>query len=73
LLTELEKKPAFVQFIKTCKAKMNLGNYLILPVQRLPRYEILLEGLKRYTCEEHVDYPNILAALDKVRPQLSLL
>ncbi len=66
VLTELEKKPAFIQFIKACKAKMNLGNYLILPVQRLPRYEILLEGLKRYTSEEHVDYPNIIAALDKV-------
>lgn len=67
VLTELEKKPAFIQFIKACKAKMNLGNYLILPVQRLPRYEILLEGLKRYTSEEHVDYPNIIAALDKVK------
>jgi FYVE/RhoGEF/PH domain-containing protein 5/6 len=67
LLTKLEKKPAFMQYIKACKAKMNLANYLILPVQRLPRYEILLEGLKRYTAEEHVDYPNIIAALDKVK------
>ncbi len=74
---------------------MNLANYLILPVQRLPRYEILLEvslhvaytcvtlctnecyaalisislfiqGLKRYTVPEHVDYQNILDALEKV-------
>lgn len=67
LLTELEKKPAFVQFLKGCKSKMNFANYLILPVQRLPRYEILLEALKKYTPEEHVDCPNIIAALDKVK------
>ncbi|KAL6051803.1 Rho guanine nucleotide exchange factor (GEF) 17 [Balamuthia mandrillaris] len=67
VLTELEKKPAFVAFLKGVKSKMSLANYLILPVQRLPRYEILLESLLKYTCQEHVDYGNIIAALDKVK------
>ena len=48
VLTELEKRQAFVAFNKAAKGKMSLANYLILPVQRLPRYEMLLEVRLRF-------------------------
>jgi len=59
------KKPQFKEWTKQ-QSKVSLTNYLILPVQRIPRYEILLQSLLRYTDKDHADHKNILAALKKV-------
>jgi len=45
----------------------NVDFYLILPVQRLPRYEMLLKEILKYTEEDDVDWPNLQAALEKVK------
>jgi hypothetical protein len=37
-----------------------------MPVQRLPRYELLLKALLKLTDESHVDYENLATAVDKV-------
>eukprot|EP01090_Pellita_catalonica_P016886 TRINITY_DN4981_c0_g1_i2.p2 TRINITY_DN4981_c0_g1~~TRINITY_DN4981_c0_g1_i2.p2 ORF type:complete len:631 (-),score=126.39 TRINITY_DN4981_c0_g1_i2:77-1969(-) len=59
------KKPQFKEWAKS--QSIAILNYLILPVQRIPRYEILLRSLKKFTPKEHVDYGNILKALAKVQ------
>lgn len=38
---------------------LDLGSYLILPVQRLPRYTLLLDKLVEYTSEDNPDYENL--------------
>ena len=48
---------------------LNLEDYLIKPVQRLPKYVILLKELKKRTPFDHPDYNNIiqlLAAFEEV-------
>lgn len=40
---------------------------LIVPVQRLPRYLLLLQDLLKSTPEEHVDYANIRSAIEQIR------
>jgi hypothetical protein len=42
------KNAAFVKFLKECKEKpasrsLNISAYLIMPIQRIPRYVLLLE------------------------------
>eukprot|EP01103_Thecamoeba_quadrilineata_P015387 TRINITY_DN4849_c0_g1_i1.p1 TRINITY_DN4849_c0_g1~~TRINITY_DN4849_c0_g1_i1.p1 ORF type:complete len:873 (-),score=160.44 TRINITY_DN4849_c0_g1_i1:139-2400(-) len=43
-----------------------LRSYLIMPVQRLPRYELLLADLKKKTAPDHPDYNNLTTAHQKV-------
>jgi hypothetical protein len=46
---------------------MDLGDYLIVPVQRLPRYMLLLTGIVKATKPEHSDYQNLTNALTKIK------
>ena len=39
---------------------------LIVPVQRIPRYQLLIQDLIRSTPEEHQDYPKLISALAKI-------
>lgn len=39
-----------------------LENYLIMPVQRVPRYELLLTALLRHTWKSHPDYASLVEA-----------
>lgn len=48
------------------KEKKPLINYLILPIQRLPRYILLLQDLKRKTPSSHREYDEIVSALHKI-------
>ena len=42
-------------------------SYLIMPVQRVPRYELLLRELMRYTPESHAERLTLCAALTKIQ------
>ncbi|KAJ7102206.1 hypothetical protein B0H15DRAFT_813674 [Mycena belliarum] len=62
-------------YLKRCRlnprhTQMNLEGYLLLPVQRIPRYRMLLEGLLRSTppTYEYMDDP-----LDRSLAEISLL
>lgn len=48
-------------------AGLSLPAYLIMPVQRLPKYELLLSELLRHTAEEHPDRTNLELALQQIR------
>lgn len=67
-LQEWEKKSTeFSTFKKAqemreeCKG-LNLGSLLITPVQRVPRYKLLLESLLNKTPREHPDFEKLQAA-----------
>ena len=44
--------------------QLNLEAYLIMPVQRVPRYILLLQDMLKYTKESHPDYLTIPRVLD---------
>jgi len=46
--------------------KLNLESFLIMPIQRLPRYSLLLRDLLRYTDDTHCDYKNLCMALERI-------
>jgi hypothetical protein len=69
VLTRRETNTSFVEFLaekeKNCGG-LQLESYLIMPVQRLPRYQMLLQGLLKYTDEKHVDFEDLTQAQDNI-------
>jgi len=67
-LAECGKISAFNDFlkIKALKCGHHLRDLLIVPVQRIPRYVILLEEMARYTDSLHPDYKDLTLALSKM-------
>lgn len=61
-----EAKPAFHKFLEQSmrenKEKQALGDLMIKPVQRIPRYELLVKDLLKHTPEDHPDHPFLLDA-----------
>ncbi|GAM24602.1 hypothetical protein SAMD00019534_077770 [Acytostelium subglobosum LB1] len=78
-LSSLQKaNPAFQSFLAKCLLKpaskgLNLSSYLIMPIQRIPRYKLLLDTLLAKSPESHVDYADLKEALDKVGSIAQLL
>lgn len=62
--------PKFVAFEQECmKAtgkRLDLASLLIQPVQRMPRYALLLKELISHSSPEHIDYHNLEEARAKV-------
>jgi len=44
-----------------------LSHYLIQPIQRLPRYMLLLDQLLKFTPPHHIDHRNLDLAFNKVK------
>ncbi|XP_054715592.1 rho guanine nucleotide exchange factor 17-like [Uloborus diversus] len=63
-------KPAFAQFLEHTsrehKGKLSLDALLIMPVQRIPRYELLIKELLKHTPLDHPDYKLLLQAQREV-------
>uniref|UniRef100_A0A146P3I5 Rho guanine nucleotide exchange factor 17 n=1 Tax=Fundulus heteroclitus TaxID=8078 RepID=A0A146P3I5_FUNHE len=61
-----EAKPAFHKFLeqnmRENKEKQALGDLMIKPVQRIPRYELLVKDLLKHTPEDHPDHAFLLDA-----------
>ncbi|KAK7883267.1 hypothetical protein WMY93_029441 [Mugilogobius chulae] len=61
-----EAKPAFHKFLeqnmRENKEKQALGDLMIKPVQRIPRYELIVKDLLKHTPEDHPDHPYLLDA-----------
>jgi len=45
---------------------LTLSDLLIVPVQRIPRYPLLLKDIIKYTPQSHPDYANLNEALDGI-------
>jgi len=68
---KLRQKSQFMDFIQICISKtgatLDLGGYLIQPVQRPPRYRLLLETLIKYTPLDDAQYTSLLEALNCIK------
>ncbi|CAA9999436.1 unnamed protein product [Nesidiocoris tenuis] len=57
--SSMQSKPAFAKFVETTakehKGKLSLDSLLIMPVQRIPRYELLIQTLLKHTESCHSD------------------
>eukprot|EP00471_Norrisiella_sphaerica_P011767 CAMPEP_0184494088 /NCGR_PEP_ID=MMETSP0113_2-20130426/27738_1 /TAXON_ID=91329 /ORGANISM="Norrisiella sphaerica, Strain BC52" /LENGTH=1059 /DNA_ID=CAMNT_0026879653 /DNA_START=87 /DNA_END=3266 /DNA_ORIENTATION=- len=70
LLTELRKdKRAFRNAVATQEKESvsSLPSLLILPIQRIPRYKLLLETLIKHTHDTDPAYSGLTSALDLIR------
>jgi len=68
---ELSKLPTFISFCQqvteTLNTRLNLLDFLITPIQRLPRYDLLIRELLKYTPDNHVDYHNLTKAKAEIQ------
>lgn len=70
LLDEYESKESFAHFLserqKSFPQTQHIRFYLIMPIQRIPRYRLLLEDLVKNTNEDHPDLENLRKALERI-------
>ncbi|XP_068122735.1 rho guanine nucleotide exchange factor 17 isoform X2 [Hyperolius riggenbachi] len=66
-----EARPAFIKFLEQCtrenKEKQALSDLMIKPVQRIPRYELIVKDLLKHTPEDHPDHGCLLGAQRKIK------
>eukprot|EP01119_Soliformovum_irregulare_P020718 TRINITY_DN6765_c0_g1_i1.p1 TRINITY_DN6765_c0_g1~~TRINITY_DN6765_c0_g1_i1.p1 ORF type:complete len:1125 (-),score=348.96 TRINITY_DN6765_c0_g1_i1:27-3344(-) len=61
----------FAKFLWECKENpetmsLELDSFLILPVQRMPRYALLLQDLVKHTWKDHQDFRDLTVALQSI-------
>eukprot|EP01103_Thecamoeba_quadrilineata_P016791 TRINITY_DN5723_c0_g1_i2.p1 TRINITY_DN5723_c0_g1~~TRINITY_DN5723_c0_g1_i2.p1 ORF type:complete len:678 (+),score=96.17 TRINITY_DN5723_c0_g1_i2:266-2035(+) len=66
------KNPHFVTFLEECSKNpeirsQDLKSYLIHPIQRIPRYMLLLNEMVKHTPAEHRDYRSLVRAATEIR------
>ncbi|KAI6649102.1 Radial spoke head 10-like B [Oopsacas minuta] len=72
ITNKLKRRKEFEILMASCLSDprgqkgMSITYYLITPVQRIPRYLLLLKDLLKLTPESHVDYQNILEANERI-------
>jgi hypothetical protein len=64
-----KKLAAFLDDIKFNKDARNLdiGQYLLKPIQRVCKYPLILGELLKQTQQSHVDYPRLRESIEKVK------
>jgi hypothetical protein len=71
-ILEEHKDETVLNFFKTthlhplCK-NLDFRAFLIMPIQRIPRYRLLLMELVKNTPETHIDFKDLTESLDKVK------
>jgi len=55
-----------------CKRRQ-ISDYLIMPIQRIPRYKLLLEELMKRTEESHPDYADLMKCLEEIKQIATLI
>ncbi|XP_037071245.1 rho guanine nucleotide exchange factor 17-like, partial [Pollicipes pollicipes] len=70
LLRSCRAKPELARFLEALersnKRKLSLTQLLIMPVQRIPRYELLLKQLVAHTPTEHPDLRPLREACSEI-------
>ncbi|KAJ1942095.1 hypothetical protein FBU59_003301, partial [Linderina macrospora] len=74
----LSENREFAEFLQTANSApecrgLSFQSYLLLPVQRIPRYKLLLDDLLRNTPPSHVDHENIKDALKTIEEVASFV
>jgi len=70
-IQECKKSPAFIEFCNSAFPKfsfsvVDLPTLLITPIQRIPRYQLLLKDLLKHTWPDHPDFENLNKALNMI-------
>jgi len=68
-LSVCDKNPGFQELLQSCEAKVNhqpFVFFLVTPIQRLPRYLMLLKRLLEETSPQHPDYSNLQKASQRL-------
>uniref|UniRef100_A0A914YCE8 DH domain-containing protein n=1 Tax=Panagrolaimus superbus TaxID=310955 RepID=A0A914YCE8_9BILA len=67
---DARQRPAFEKYYMRCsrehRNKLDLDSLLILPIQRVPRYELILKQIVKHTSVEHCDYEKLILVQDHV-------
>jgi len=68
MFSEQQKNKKFSKFlsVKTKETNMDVLSYLIMPIQRIPRYAMLLRELIKYTPIDNPEYTKLQQALKKI-------
>lgn len=71
-LLKAQKSSKFQAALKACTIDVETGvqpfeSYLIMPVQRIPRYEMLLKDLHKHTGLDHPDYGKLGSAYQQIK------
>ncbi|EFC43629.1 RhoGEF domain-containing protein [Naegleria gruberi] len=71
VLRECKKREEFKEQVSKMDkdsrtSKLGLQSYLILPIQRIPRYRLLLQDLIKHSGPSHPDYKGLKLALEKI-------
>eukprot|EP01103_Thecamoeba_quadrilineata_P014176 TRINITY_DN4151_c0_g1_i1.p1 TRINITY_DN4151_c0_g1~~TRINITY_DN4151_c0_g1_i1.p1 ORF type:complete len:633 (+),score=128.48 TRINITY_DN4151_c0_g1_i1:13-1911(+) len=76
-LETLSASTAFTEFLRQCETLtgtgLNLSSYLIMPIQRIPRYVLLLSDLLAVTQRNHPDYRTLSRAVATIREMANTL
>eukprot|EP00002_Diphylleia_rotans_P025343 TRINITY_DN5004_c0_g1_i7.p1 TRINITY_DN5004_c0_g1~~TRINITY_DN5004_c0_g1_i7.p1 ORF type:complete len:485 (-),score=68.95 TRINITY_DN5004_c0_g1_i7:345-1799(-) len=75
MLSNAQKRTAVKNFMKKTRDQglMDLPSYLIMPVQRVPRYELLLREMLKFTPKTHPDHALVEKALEQVKKVASAI
>jgi len=70
-LNQLQKNEKFAKLLVEYKKnpechQLDLQSFLIMPVQRVPRYSLLLRDIAKHTWSEHPDYNELNQAVKEV-------
>ncbi|KYQ90529.1 pleckstrin (PH) domain-containing protein [Tieghemostelium lacteum] len=68
-INECKENPKFAELLDKNRSSygLDLSSFLIMPIQRLPRYVLLLQDLMKHTQETHTDYNDLTLALKKMK------
>ena len=67
ILADLKTNEAFSQFMRQTvdpSARLTIDDYLIMPMQRIPRYVLLLQQLQKHTLPSDPSYSGISKSID---------
>lgn len=72
---DLLTKSSVSKFIEQCQkdsgSKLSMKDLIVRPIQRIPRYELLIQRLTENTTKDHPDYPLLIQA-EKVMHDMAL-
>jgi len=76
-IQKYQKSSSFRAFLKNCRdthhLRLELPAYLIMPVQRIPRYILLLQDLIKRTPANFIELPKLSSALQKLKKEADLM
>jgi len=69
VFNKMKKSTTFTNWLneqKVASGKLDFDSYIIQPVQRIPRYQLLIKELLKFTTENHADYKGLMSLQEKI-------